>query len=189
MFDEKFPDDVMKLRPRKLRLGQNVERLLEGVSSQDQKRNQAEQNNNLRPNVDSINAVRCESCGELEYITRDFCRCGHYLNGQIEDEYLAWERGLAETHERLATEAEHRMKPIRWASLSALPFIAWPLLHSLFVVEAGSILMWLWVLPGFAIYGLLALIETFLTTGRNLSARALETASFEQFLIERWSKS
>ncbi|QDY69882.1 hypothetical protein [Qingshengfaniella alkalisoli] len=185
MLDEKLPDDVAKLRPRKLRLGPDVERLLEGVAGVEVDPKKAGQANGLRPKADSVNAARRAGCGQIEYITREYCRCGHYLAGQIEDEYLAWERNLAETHERLSTEADRKLKPFRVMALAALPFLIWPLLYPVLFDDFGSLTTWLWMLPGIAIFGLFGLIQAIVTAELNDSAQALAAASFEQFLTER----
>lgn len=182
MLDQEFPDDVMKLRPRRLRLGRNVERLLEDVCGADEGPGRLRA---LRPNADSANAIRCAACGQVEYITREYCRCGHYLGGQIEDEYFAYERGLVEAHERLSTEAERKLKPLRLATLAGLPFIVWPFLHAFLYGATGSLTIWLWMLPGVAIYGLFGLIQAKINAKRNASAQELQAATFEQFLIDR----
>lgn len=185
MLDEELPGDVAKLRPRKLRLGPDVERLLEGVAGVEVDPKKAREANGLRPKANSVNAARCAGCGQIEYITREYCRCGHYLTGQIEDEYLAWERNLAETHGRLSTEADRKLKPFRIMALAAIPFIVWPLLYPVLFEDFGSLTTWLWMLPGIAIFGLFGLIQTFVTAELNDSAQALATANFEQFLTER----
>ncbi|SHH99075.1 hypothetical protein [Marivita hallyeonensis] len=185
MLREEFPDDVLKLRPRKLRLGRDAERLLNDVCGTDGERSKSAHKSRLRPDVDSINAIRCADCGEVEYIARDYCRCGHYLAGQVIDEFLAWERGLVETRDRLAAAAERKMKPVRWVGASGIPFIIWPLLHSVFSAGSTPLTIWLWLIPGFAIMGLCALVETWITSARDASAHAVENATFEQFLSER----
>lgn len=185
MLDEELREDVVNLRPRKLRLGHDVERLLEGVAGAENDPKKAGRADSLRPKADSVNAARCTGCGHVEYITREYCRCGHNLAGQIEDEYLAWEQGLAETHERLSTEADRKLKPFRVMALAALPFLIWPLLYPVLFDDFGSLSTWLWMLPGIAIFGLFGLIHTFVTAELNDSAQALATANFEQFLTER----
>jgi len=185
MLDQEFSDDVMKLRPRKLRLGRDVERLLEGVCGPAEDAGRSRNKQALRPNADSANAIHCAACGQVEYITREYCRCGHYLVGQIEDEYFAYERGLAEAHERLSTEAERKLKPLRLATLAGLPFIVWPFLHAFLHGATGSLTIWLWMLPGIAIYGLFGLIQAKINATRNASAQELQAATFEQFLIDR----
>ncbi len=185
MLREEFPDDVLKLRPRKLRLGRDTERLLNDVCGTGGEHSESAHKNRLRPNADSINAIRCADCGQVEYISRDYCRCGHYLAGQVMDEFLTWERGLVETRDRLAAAADEKMKPVRWAGACGIPFIVWPLLHSVFSDGSTPLAIWLWLIPGFAILGLCALIETWITAARDASAHAVETATFEQFLSER----
>lgn len=185
MLRENFPDDVLKLRPRKLRLGRDAERRLNDVCGTDGEQRQSGHKSRLRPDADSINAIRCADCGQIEYISREYCRCGHYLAGQVMDEYLAWERGLVETRDRLAADAEEKMKPLGWVGACGTPFIVWPLLHSVFSDGSTPLAIWLWLIPGFAIMGLCAWIETWITAARDASAHAVETASFEQFLAER----
>lgn len=185
MLKEEFPEDVLKLRPRKLRLSRDAERVLNDVCGTEGEPLSAGHKSRLRPDVDSINAIRCADCGQIEYISRDYCRCDHYLAGQVMDEFLAWERDLVETRDTLAAEAEERLKPVRWVGASAMIFVAWPLFHSVFNDGNTPLSIWLWLLPGFMILGLSALIENFLTAKRDASAHAVETASFEQFLTDR----
>lgn len=185
MLDEKLPDDAKNLRPRKLRLSKDAERLLAGVTDAEADPKRKQRANGLRPNADSVNAARCAGCGQVEYITREYCRCGHYLAGQIEDEYLDWEQGLAKTHERPSIEADRKLRPFRFMALAALPFIVWPLLYPVLFDEFGSLTTWLWMLPGIAIFGLFGLIQVIVTAERNACAHALANASFEQFLTER----
>lgn len=185
MLNEKFPDDVLKLRPRKLRLGQDIERLLESACRAEENLECGSQKKNLRPNADSINAFRCAACGQVEYITREYCRCGHYLAGQVMDEYLAWEHDLAKIHDRLAVEAKEKMKPVRWATVAAMPFLIWPLIQSLLNSGQLPLVAWLWFVPGIVILGLCALTEKVVTRKRNASAYVVENATFEQFLAER----
>lgn len=185
MLKEEFSDDVLKLRPRKLRLGRKVERLLEDVYGAEENADRAGQKSRLRPSADSMNAIRCADCGQVEYISRDYCRCGHYLAGQIMDEYLAWERDLAGTHDLLVAETDEKLKPVRWASVTAMPFFLWLLLLALLGNGQIPLSTWAWILPGLAILGLCALVEKVITRKRDASAYAVETASFEQFLTER----
>ncbi|WP_170670435.1 hypothetical protein [Ruegeria lacuscaerulensis] len=185
MLNEEFPDEVLKLRPRKLRLGQDIERLLEGVCGAEEVPDREGQKKHLRPKADSINAVRCAACGQVEYITRDYCRCDHYIAGQVMDEFLAWERDLVEIHARLAAEAEEKMKPVKWSALAAMPFLIWPLLQTLLYSEQMPLATGLWFFPGMVILGLCAVIEKVITRKRDISAYAVETATFEQFLTER----
>ena len=185
MLDEKLPDDMKNLRPRKLRLSEDAERLLASVTDADANPKRQQRANGLRPNADSVNAARCAGCGHIEYITREYCRCGHYLAGQIEDEFLAWEQDLAAEHERLAEEAEQRMKPVRWTALTAFPFLLWPPLQLLLHGDSMPLVTWLWVVPGVAVLGLFALAEKIITAKRDSYARTLASATFERFLTER----
>ena len=82
-------------------------------------------------------------------------------------EFLAWVHDLVETRDRLAAEAEKKMKPARWASLVAMPFFVWLLLQALLNAGHLPLTTWLWVLPGMAIFGLCVLIENFVTARRD----------------------
>ena len=138
-----------------------------------------------RPSNGNINAISCALCGQVEYLSRQYCRCGHYLVGQIEDEYHVYERGLVEAHERLSTEAERKLKPLRFATLAGLPFMVWPFLHAFLYGATVPLTIWLGILPGMAIYGLFGLIQAKINAKRNASAQTLQAATFEQFLINR----
>jgi hypothetical protein len=43
----------------------------------------------LKP--DNPNSVHCTACGRLEYMQREYCRCGAFLRGQLEDQLLEYE--------------------------------------------------------------------------------------------------
>ncbi len=187
MMDESFPEEVLKLRPRKVRLGRDLERSLEDICGADKNHLSNGGKYNLRPIAGSINAAHCAACGQIEYITRDYCRCGHYLSGQIIDEYLAWERDLATTKDQLALEAEEKLKPFRWIIASAIPFAIWPIIQFLVNGREMPPTTWLWIFPGMLIFTLYLLIEYTITAKREASANAVESATYEQFLIDRIS--
>jgi len=46
--------------------------------------------NQSRPSCGSPNAIRCLDCGELEYVSRSYCRCNSYLFGQVEERAFKW---------------------------------------------------------------------------------------------------
>ncbi len=127
MLREELPEDVLKLRPRKLRLGRDTKRILDDLCGTDDETRFEGCKKRLRPHADSINAIRCADCGQIEYITRDYCRCGHYLAGQVMDEFLSWEIDLVEASNRSAADAEEAMKPVKRISLVAMLFFIWPL--------------------------------------------------------------
>ncbi len=187
MLREELPDDVLKLRPRKLRLGRDTERILEDVCEAGNETRVGGRNNRLRPNADSINAIRCADCGQVEYITRDYCRCGHYLAGQVMDEFLAWEHELIESHNRLAAEAEEKMKPVRRVGVIALLFFIWPLYQGVLTGGQMPLTTWFWFLPGLVTISACALLEKTVTAKRDTKAQLIEAASIEQYLNERTS--
>lgn len=185
MLDQEIPEEVRKLRPRKLRLGQDAERLLAHACGAEGNPNPSRQRRGLRPKADSINAIRCADCGQVEYLTREYCRCGHYLVGQLQDEYLAWEQDLLETQERLSAAADRCLRPFRLAMLAGLPFVALPPLYVGFSGAPSSVDVWLWMLPGLALFGLGGLAEARAVAKRDVVTKTIANATFEQFLNER----
>lgn len=184
MLDEEFPEEVRRLKPRKVHFSRDVERVLGSVPSGQtgDARNPAQA---LRPEPGSQNAIRCAACGGSEYISRSYCRCGHYLQGQLEDEFLAWLHGLREENEIFARDAERRIKPFRLLVLLAMPFIVGPLLYVQHWAETPSVAPLVWLLPGFAILGLYWLIDTCVFIHKRESDEVLAAADFETFLLQR----
>lgn len=185
-----FPAEVHVLKPRKVSVSRGVDDFLkqEGLATACSGASEAGRGafqREVRPDTGNINAICCALCGEVEYLSREYCRCGHYLVGQLQDEYLAYERVLAEAHSRLSAEADRKLRPLRLATLVGLPFVVWPFIHELLYGATGSLAIWLWMLPGIAVYGLLGLIQANVNAKQNASAQALQTATFEQFLIDR----
>lgn len=185
-----FPAEVHVLKPRKVSVSRRVDDFLqqEGLAptgAGDSEARHPACQREVRPDAGNINAICCALCGQVEYRSREYCRCGHYLIGQIEDEYLANRRGLAETHERLSADAERTLRPLRLATLVGLPFMLWPFFHALFYGATGSLSIWLWILPGIAVCGLFSLIEAKVNAKRDASGQALQTTTIGQFLIDR----
>lgn len=183
MLDDEFPEEVRRLKPRKVRFSRGVERLL-GSAPLDQKSDMHRPGQALRPDPENLNSICCAACGQTEYLSRAYCRCGHYLHGQIEDEYLAWERDLRGKHEMIARDADRKLKPLRWLPLVAMPFILGPLLIALFSTTP-SLTTFLWWIPGFAIVGGAALADKFIARHKAESAAFLENADLETFLLAR----
>lgn len=138
-----------------------------------------------RPKTPGINAIRCASCGQAEYLTRDYCRCGHYLRGQLEDEFLAWEGQIAEEHNRLAETLDLKLKKVRYFSLLGLPFIAVPLLFWALPSESLSLTPLVWVAIGIGIMGVCAVVEHRLRKPVGLSQHFIATYTIETFLEQR----
>lgn len=183
MLDEEFPEEVKRLKPRKVRFSRDIERFL-GSASSHQMGDKCLSRPTLRPEPGSQNSICCAACGQTEYLSRAYCRCGHYLHGQIEDEYLAWERDLRRMHEIIAHDTDRKLKPLRWLPLVAMPFILGPLLTALFSTTP-SLTTFLWWLPGIAIVGGAALADKFIARHKADSAAFLEKADFETFLLVR----
>lgn len=183
MLDDEFPEEVKRLKPRKVRFSRNVERFL-GSAPSHQMGDKCLPKPALRPELGSQNSISCAGCGQTEYLSRAYCRCGHYLHGQIEDEYLAWERDLRGMHEIIARDADRKDKPLRWLPLVAMPFILVPLLVALFSTTP-SLTTFLWWLPGFAIVGGSALADKFIARHKAESTAFLESSDFEAFLLVR----
>ncbi len=183
MLDDEFPEEVRRLKPRKVRFSRDVERFL-GSAPSDQMDDKCPPGPALRPEPGSQNSIRCAACGQTEYLSRAYCRCGHYLHGQLEDEYLAWERELRGMYDIIARDADRKLKPLRWLMLVAMPFVVGPMLYAFFSTTP-SLTTSLWWLPGFAIVGGAALADKFIARHKAESAAVLEHADFETFLQVR----
>ncbi|MCI5042297.1 MAG: hypothetical protein MRY81_21810 [Donghicola eburneus] len=178
-----LPSNVHVLKPRTMSISDRLDRFLEehalapGETSirRDPK----------RPKSPGINAIRCASCGQMEYLTRDWRRCGHYLRGQLEDEFLAWEDQVAEDHDRLAETAELKLRKLRFFNLLGLPFVIVPLLFSTFFSEGLSLTPMVWMAVGIVVMGVCAGVEQRLQKPVEASQRFLSTYTLETFLEHR----
>ena len=131
MSDSQLPSNVHLLRPRTTSLSDRLDRFLEQHALAPDET--PIRRDPTRPKAPGINAVRCAACEQMEYLSRDYCRCGHYLRGQLEDEFLAWERQITEEHERLAESVELQLKKVRYQYLISLPFVVVPLIYMVYV--------------------------------------------------------
>ncbi len=183
MLDDEFPEEVRRLKPRNVRISRHVERLL-GDRPSDQMSEVHGTGHSLRPDSDSLNSICCAACGQTEYLSRAHCRCGHYLHGQIEDEYLAWVSNLRDMHEMIARDTERRLKPVRRLSLFAMPLLVGPMFF-VFFSTTTSLTDLIWLVPGCAILAVLALADMFISRHTTESSATLETVSFETFLLTR----
>lgn len=138
-----------------------------------------------RPKAPGVNAIRCASCRQMEYLTRDHCRCGHYLRGQLEDEFLAWEIQVAEDHERNAETVALKVRKLRYLNLLGLPFVVLPLLFLAFFSEGFSITPMVWMAVGAAVMGVCAGLEQRLQKPVQANQRFLDTYTLETFLEQR----
>jgi len=121
----------------------------------------------------------------MEYLTRDYCRCGHYLRGQLEDEFLAWVDQVTEDHDRLAETAEIKLRKLRYFNLLGLPLVIVPLLFLTFFSEGFSLTPMVWMAVGIAVMGVCAGLERRLQKPVDASQRFLSTYTLETFLEQR----
>ncbi|SNT34904.1 hypothetical protein SAMN04488078_11077 [Antarctobacter heliothermus] len=128
----------------------------------------------------------CASCGEAEYLPREYCRCGHYLRGQLEDEYCAWEEQIHSNHLELADVIALKIKPLRYLFAVSLPFLVGPMLFLNFWADSFTLYPLLWMAPGILIGGIVALAENILTRPLEASAHFLNTYSIETFIDQRF---
>lgn len=183
MSESELPSNVHVLKPRAMSLSDRLDRFLEEHAlAPSEKPIRCDP---TRPKMPGINAIRCASCGQAEYLTRDYCRCGHYLRGQLEDEFLAWEGQIAEEHKNLAETLELKLKKVRYFSLLGLPFITVPLLFWAFSSESLSLTPLVWMAIGIANMGVCAVVEQRLLKPVGLSQHFLAAYTIETFLEQR----
>lgn len=178
-----MPSNVHVLKPRTMSLSDRLDQFLEEhalAPSETPVRHDP-----ARPRTPGINAIRCASCRQAEYLTRDYCRCGHYLRGQLEDEFLAWEGQIAEKHEQLAGTVERQLRTLRYLSLLGLPFLVIPLLVLASSTEGLSLSPISWMAVGVAILAVCAHIERHLQKPVEESQHLLNSCSLETYLEER----
>lgn len=185
-----FPAEVHVLKPRKVSVSRRVDDFLEreGLVPTDEAQSEAEEpsrQSEVRPNAANINAICCAACGQIEYLSREYCRCGHFLRGQLEDEYLAWERDLHANHAALAETFERKMKSLRRLYLVAIPFLLVPVLQVLFWPDSLGVSSMAWFAPAVVIAGTAAALEAILGRPLASSASILESYTFEAFLEDR----
>lgn len=185
-----FPAEVHVLKPRKVSVSRRVDDFLEreGLVPTDEAHSEAEKpsrQSEVRPNAKNMNAICCAVCGQIEYLSREYCRCGHFLRGQLEDEYLVWERDLHANHAALAETVERKMKPVRRLLLVATPFLPVPVLQLLFWPDSLGVSSMAWFAPAVVIAGAAAALDAILRRPLTSSASILENYTFETFLEDR----
>jgi hypothetical protein len=188
-----FPAEVHVLKPRKVSVSRRVDDFLEreGLVPTNEAHSEAEEpsrQSEVRPNAKNINAICCAVCEQIEYLSRQYCRCGHFLRGQLEDEYLAWERDLLANHAALVETFERKMKPLRGLLLVAIPFLPVPVLQFLFWPDSLGVSSMAWFAPAAVIAGTAAALEAILGRPLTSSASILESYTFETFLDDRAAK-
>lgn len=183
MSEVHLPSNVHVLKPRTMSISDRLDRFLEQHALTPDET--PIRRDPTRPKAPGINAIRCASCGQMEYLTRDYCRCGHYLRGQLEDEFLAWEEQVADDHSRLAETLEIKLKKLRCLNLLGLPFVIVPLLFLTFFSEGLSFTPLVWMAVGIAVMGVCAALEQRLQKPVEASQRFLDTYTLETFLEQR----
>ncbi|MEO1420317.1 MAG: hypothetical protein AAFU66_05120 [Pseudomonadota bacterium] len=183
MSESQLPSNVHVLKPRTMSLSDRLDRFLERHALAPSET--LIRRDPTRPKAPGINAITCACCGQTEYLTRDNCRCGHYLRGQLEDEFLAWEGEVAKEHERLAETVELKLRKLRYFNLLGLPLVVVPLLFLAFYSEGLSLAPMVWMAVGTAVMGVCAVMEQRLQKPVEASQRFLDTYTLETFLEQR----
>jgi hypothetical protein len=111
MSDTDFPAKVHVLRPRKASVSSRLDGFLDKAGLVPS--GSTALGDSTRPSAGSKNSMICADCDQVEYLTREYCRCGHYLGGQLQDEYLAWEQEIHASHTDLAEAVKQKLKPLR----------------------------------------------------------------------------
>ena len=183
MAKSSFPSNVHVLKPRAMSLSDRLDAFLEKHALVP---NDAPVRcDPTRPRARGINAISCASCKQAEYLTRDYCRCGHYLRGQLEDEFLAWADGLDAHHNNLAETAMSKVETVRLLFPLSLPLLLWPPLSLAYGAGALSIYSIISFSVGFSLIAIAATIESILLHPVNESKRAASQVTFQTFMEER----
>lgn len=184
MSNTDFPANVHVLRPRKVSLSKRLDLFLDehGLELKEA----AKRPDPSRPKSINVNALVCAACGEAEYLTREHCRCGHYLRGQLEDEYYIWENQVHSEHSALADAITLKIKPLRYLFAAGLPFLVGPMLYLNFWADSFTLYPLMWMTLGIFIGGVAALAEKVLTRPLEASSNFLNTYSIETFIDQRF---
>lgn len=184
MFSTDCPTNVHVLRPRKVSLSEKLDLFLNehGLELKEA----TKRPDPSRPKSINGNALVCAICGEAEYLTREYCRCGHYLRGQLEDEYCAWENQVYSEHSELADAIALKIEPLRYLFAVGLPFLTGPMLYLNFWADSFTIFPLLWMAPGIFIAGIAALAEKIIKRPLEASVHFLNTCSIETFIDQRF---
>lgn len=183
MSEAQLPSNVHVLKPRTMSILDRLDRFLEEHAlAPDEAQIRRDP---TRPKAPGVNAIRCADCGQMEYLTRGHCRCGHYLRGQLEDEFITWEGEFAEEHRLLAETVALRVRKLRYLNLLGLPFVVLPLLFLTFFSEGVTLAPMVWMAVGIAVMGVCAGLEQRLQKPVEASQRFLDTYTLETFLEQR----
>lgn len=184
MAKSSFPSNVHVLKPRAMSLSDRLDAFLEkhALAPNDT----PVRCDPTRPKAHGINAICCASCAQAEYLTRDYCRCGHYLRGQLEDEYCEWENQVHSDHIELVDAIALKLKPLRYLFAAGLPFLVGPLIYLNFWADSFTLYPLLWMVPGILIGGIAAQAEKVLTRPLEASVHFLKTTSIETYIEQRF---
>ena len=185
MSDTDFPASVHILRPRRVSISSNLDGFLDSAGLVTSGRPLPR--DDTRPSPGSINAVKCADCDQVEYLTREYCRCGHYLGGQLQDEYLAWEKRIYAQHSELSVQVERRLKPLRFLFIFAIPFLLVPMVHLAFWPDTFALSSFLWWAPAMLIAGAGTFAENQVIRPLKESAWFVENHTFETYVQQTYS--
>ncbi|WP_176249804.1 hypothetical protein [Sulfitobacter sp. HGT1] len=184
MTDTDFSTNIHVLKPRTVSVSEKLDQFLEehrltpAIAMSKPRRS--------RPIASNINAMSCDECGDVEYLTRDFCRCGHYLRGQLEDEYIEWEKEIQADHIELSDSVSRKLKPVRYIVLVSILFLVVPLLYLSLWPEHFTLKSFLWLIPGVVIGGGSAFVEKHMDKPVQESEKFLQNHTFETFIEQRF---
>lgn len=187
MSDTDFPASVHALRPRKVSVSRKLDKFLDATGLAHSSGTTV--SDSTRPEAGSMNAMFCADCDQVEYLTREYCRCGHYLAGQLQDEYLIWERNIHAEHLELSAEVERKLRPLRVYYLLAIPFMLAPALSVVFWSDSFALSTLLWWMPVMLIAGAGMFAEKYIVRPLKESASLVENYTFDTFLGQRCGKT
>lgn len=184
MSNTDFPEGIHVLKPRKVSVSRELDSFLDATGLAHPE--SAPLSDKTRPKAGSLNAMLCADCGQVEYLTREYCRCGHYLGGQLQDEYLALEQSLHARHAELSEEAERTLKPLRFYYLLAVPFIIVPALHAFIWFDSFALSTFLWWMPAMLIAGAGMFAENLVIRPLKESNQLVNNYTFDVFLLNKY---
>lgn len=186
MSENSLPSNVHVLKPRTPSLSDRLDAFLTKHSLSPQET--PSRCDPTRPKWPGINAIECASCGQAEYLTRDFCRCGHYLHGQLEDEFLSWVGDVKERQNHLFTVAMSKVEKVRLLFPLSSPLIVLPLLNFAFGGVEQIFYSMVCLTFGVLLIAVAALLEVVILSPVRQSQIAMFQSTFQTFLEERETK-
>ena len=183
MSDSQLPSNVHLLKPRTTSLSDRLDRFLEQHALAPDEA--PVRRDPTRPRAPGVNAIRCASCEQMEYLTRDYCRCGHYLRGQLEDEFLAWQDHVFKAHEQSTEEYSAKVARLRLINLICIPLFVLPAWRLIMTEAPMTFSLLLFPMSALAVMGLVAYVEQRLKRPVVRTANTLLKLGFESYLRER----